>query len=449
MRPPPRARCPVASAALVLAFLAALPATPAARAQTAEGRVLLQDWPAGLRRASARVLRRYDALPDIDTLALGYRVAAAPAPDGGAGVPIVDLAVRWVPGGAGILDGRRVTFASMPKGLRLVAFVLEADVEQDGRRVAGFTVEVDSVRLAPRDVLALTPEARWTTLFDGLDGSDARRLVQEGFALTNLRLTRAAFAVFPAASGPRTSGATGTAPGDRRSDGAARRDDQPDDRPGDRPERATVVVFDTAVRVAWDLAWLFAHERRDEAVWTEDAGRTRKPRGSSGRASRENEEEDEDDDEDDSSLLPAALALGAGVGMMAVLGGTVGTYADADAPIGLAAGRVTPRGGVLLQASANASALGLDGGAEILTVRLLGFGGARRGPLQPLFGLGLRASDGYAACTDGPCGDEDVALDGVLTLGAALNLRRVVLLGGLDVLHGTPEFGAVFNFRAR
>lgn len=400
---------------LVLAALATLCVLPAAAQEPAavvNASAQVQDWPLSTidrRPVEARHWRGFDILPFIETLNLTLAVAEAD------GQPDVAARVAWRMGQEGVKRGRRVPAAELPEGVHLVAFVLRADVVQEGRRVAGLTLAVDSTRLAAGETLVLTPLADWSTLFDGVSAGEARGIVADGFALDNLQLVRAAFAVFPL----RTSSA------------ATHR------RMGDETiSHRSVYDTNVWVEVAWDLTWLMGPEYRDGYA----VSRPRAPRGETGTGrgrSSGSRDEDEEDDDESGELLPAALMVGAAVAGVAVFGGTAGYVAQANEPIGVAAGYVRRGGGVLLQASANGAALGLDEADESLSAQLIGFMG--RGALQPALGVGVRYHERAGA----------MQADPTVTPGAVLRAQRVSFLVGYEVFGGEPVFGLFYSWRLR
>ncbi len=388
---------PMRNALRLLVLL--LPMLPAAAqpARPVEGMVVRRGWPH--ERLDERRARRFGVLPAMDTLALGYRVAPAEA------APLLDLAFRWTPGTWGILDGARVPYRRLPEGVRLVGFVLTADVLQRGQRVAGFSFEVDSTRLSAGEVLRVTPAASWDRLFDGTSAAEARRIVAEGFTLHNLRLTRAAFAVYSR---------------DRR----ASRNWNP------QATHRTAVILDGTIDAAWRLAWLF-----------DDRGY--------GPLTRRADEDDEDaKDDDDHQLLPAALAGLAAVAAVAYEGGSAGVYGAQGAPIGVAAGRTGRTGGVLVQVGVNLGVLAARDEPERLQGRLLAYRTGWRSPVGPFVAVGAEVRERVACYQDAACVATDaLRVTPLLSGGLALRAGRLTLLGGLDLLRGRGEFGAVVRMR--
>jgi len=146
-------------------------------------------------------------------------------------------------------------------------------------------------------------------------------------------------------------------------------------------------------------------------------------------------DEDDDDEDDDTSLQGPALGAAAAVGLLAVAGGTVGLYGRGDTPIGLAAGYTQPGAGVQLHAAVNSAVLEDDPGQK-LTIKGIGFYDVFGSRLQPAAGLGVQID---------PSRSDDVVPSA--SLGLAGNFGRVVLFGGVDVVHATPEIGLTYNFR--
>jgi hypothetical protein len=154
-----------------------------------------------------------------------------------------------------------------------------------------------------------------------------------------------------------------------------------------------------------------------------------------GAGRRSGDSKSEDDDDDETSLRLPALAAAAAVGLVAYAGGTLGVYGRGDTPIGLAAGYTRAKGGVQLQAAVNGAVIENDAGQK-LTLKALGFYDVFSAPVQPAVGLGLQID---------PQREGDVVPSA--SVGLALNLERVVVLGGVDVVQGTPEVGITYNFR--
>ncbi len=385
-------------ACLALAALA-LPAGAQPVTTTAD----LYDWPLSVHDAPPPPdhWRPYDVLPFIRRLTLTLE-----ATDAGE-APRLAARLSWQMGSEGIKKGRRVPARQMPDGVALVAFVLRADVVQNGARVAGFTLAVDSTRLASGQMLDIAPAATWAVLFDGVDADAARRIVGEGFTIENLQLVRAAFGVY---------------------DGRQSRN-------GRAPRVRDGSVYDAYpdvwVDVAWNLAWLGV---RDGAY------ATAAPRPRHARGDRDSSSSDDDEKKDkNGELLPAAAMIGVALVGGAVLGGSAGIAVQTDEPLGFATGIVRARGGALLQASANGAALGLADGDESITAQIIGFGGGAGQKVQPALGLGVRAHEQRG----------DLQVDPALTLGAMFRLGKASLLAGYEVFGGRPAFGLIYSWKMR
>jgi hypothetical protein len=171
-----------------------------------------------------------------------------------------------------------------------------------------------------------------------------------------------------------------------------------------------------------------------------DRGSDRKGKKSGKSSGGGSESSGGSDDDDDEQLLPAALAGVAAVGVLAVMGGTIGYYGrGSDAPIGLSAGYVRPGSGILFQVAVNSAVFGRGNVPEQLFANVTYFQSVlRRFPLQPAVGLGVHAHE-----------DAD-RIDTALTVsfGAAVNAGPIILLGMYDVVSSGVEFGLAVNFRA-
>ena len=133
------------------------------------------------------------------------------------------------------------------------------------------------------------------------------------------------------------------------------------------------------------------------------------------------------------------MAGAAAVGLLAVAGGTVGYYGNAEMPLGLTSGLVRPKGGVLLQVAVNTAVLGADDEPEKLLGKVMGFYGVANLPIQPALGLGVMAEEN----------GDDLDLTPSLSLGAVGNFGRLILFGGYDFAADGVDFGFAFNFRGR
>jgi hypothetical protein len=172
---------------------------------------------------------------------------------------------------------------------------------------------------------------------------------------------------------------------------------------------------------------------------TASSGRTGRSgtSGSSDKGDEEKGSDKRDDDEDDDNLAPAALGAAAVVAGIAYVGGTVGVYGTAEAPIGLAAGVTKKRWGLQLQAAINPEVIEQEG-TQRLNAKVMGFydviGGS---PVQPALGAGVQFQ---------AIGDETTAHSS-FSIGAVVNTGRIVIFGGYDLPRNTPEFGFTYNFR--
>jgi hypothetical protein len=417
------------------------------------GTVTLTDWPDTLAAApdDAFETADYQLLPRIDALTLEYRYRGAS--DG------VDLSfvLNWAPGTEGRYQGQVLPYDQLPFDLRMVAVELLADVIVDGRDVADMMVAVDSMALpAHPSVYAFeVSDLSYDAVFLDTPADSAQQYVAEGFELRNLTVNRIAFASFG-------DGSVQADPDVARTEPA----------PRPRPPRS-VYVPRTSIFVGWRIGptpYYVGPGRPRRAVQPRDAavGRTtaetdrseaqpeRGTQPSEGEAAdgestrgdaagRPNQSERSgdsekrrkgDDDDDDDSLLPASAAAVAVVGAAAVIGGTIGVHGTGRTPLGLTAGWVQPSGGALVQTSINPAVLGADG-RQHLEAKLVGFYDVFGGPVQPALGIG------GVATAEG----SDTDVEPSVLLGLTGNFGRVVLVGGVDIVQGTPEVGLAINFR--
>lgn len=431
-----------------------------------EGVLHLTNWPTsslertGLsERRINQTLGRFDLLPYIDTLTVGYRYETA------GDEPVLSLAIEWKPGQYGILDGRRVAFERMPDSLLLTALTLEASVYADGKHITETVIRIDSMALAPSpDVTRFTlTDLRWDDLFVHTPHQAARRIFDEGFELRTLNIVSASFESYDA---DRDRSVAGTYRSERRT-----------------PSRRTAYDDHTVTGILIDLGWLFPPR-----VWHPDRNedREQRPRGNSmgrgsdsdeddargsarrggsdetvggrgseesgdasGRSSRSrdsgsskkgaDDRSDDSDDEDRQKLLPAALTAAAAVGILAYKGGTVGYFGNAKfAPYGLSAGMVRPKGGFLLQAGVNDAVFGSSDGPEHLVGKILIFRQILPVPIQPAMGAGVLVTH-----------DDTYTYEPSLSVGAIGTFGPIILQSVYDVVQGGMEFGIAFNFRSR
>jgi hypothetical protein len=129
--------------------------------------------------------------------------------------------------------------------------------------------------------------------------------------------------------------------------------------------------------------------------------------------------------------------VAAGVAALAYVGGSVGYYGTETEPLGLAAGFMSRRGGVLVQAGVNAQALGIGSGPEALSLRVMGILGTGI-PVEPLIGFGLRFHE---------IAGGDTVLDPIFPVGIAFRADPAIITLASDATTGTVEFGLIFRFR--
>jgi hypothetical protein len=420
------------------------------------GTVTLAAWPDTLAAAPDEAFETsdYQLLPRLDALTMEYRYAGTP--DG------IDLSfvLSWTPGAEGRYGKQVLPYDQLPPDIRMVSVELLADVIVEGRDVADMVVAVDSMAL-PSHPSVYAFEVRdlaYDAVFLDTPADSARQYVAEGFELRNLAVNRIAFASF----GERS----------RRAEPNVARDEPPRS-PRPQPPRS-VYVPRTTIFVGWRIGptpYYVGRDRtrrtvqpRGESVGRTTAetdrqdtssGRSAPPgdeaasegastdgeasgRSTQGGRSGDGEKRSRDRDDDEDSLLPASAAAVAVVGAAAIIGGTVGVHGTGRTPLGLTAGWVRPPGGALVQASINPAVLDADG-RQHLEAKLVGFYDVLGGPVQPAVGLGAMAT------AEG----DNTDIEPSIMLGLAGNLGRVVLLGGYDVVQGTPEFGLAINFKFR
>lgn len=438
------------AAALLLIVQPAVAQDPAA--DRPAGTVTLTDWPDTLAAApdTAFAESDYQLLPRLDALTVAYRYAGQP--------DAVDLSfvLSWAPGEEGLYEGQVRPYEALPSDIRMVAVELVADVIVDGRDVADMMVAVDSMALpAHPGVYAFeVGDLAYEALFLDTAADSARQYVAQGFTLRNLTVSRVAFASYA----------------ERPSRAAT---DVARDAPPPPPPPRSVYVPRSHIFIGWRIGPTPYYVgpgrvRRDASPRSDTVGRTaaetdrrdsspergeRAEASSSGRAdadapdeapsgraeqegrSTDRDERSEDDDDED-SLLPASAAAVAVVGAAAIIGGTVGVHGTGRTPLGLMAGWVQPQGGALVQASINTNVLEAEG-RQHLEAKLVGFYDAFGAPVQPALGLGAVATAEGDATTVEPS----------LSIGVAGNFGRVVIRGGIDVVHAIPEVGVAINFR--
>jgi hypothetical protein len=434
-----------------------------ARAQSGsediKGIVALHDWPEE-RGPNAKPIdySAFRLLPFIDTLTVGYRF------DRSRGRPMMEFALEWAPGDAGIVRGRRVDAKEIPGSVVIESIELAADVEVNGEPRATFYLPLDTLNLRPGPSVALVEvrDIAWDALFVDTDSASARQIFSSGFRLKNLRILRVVFTTDRA--GLRYS-----------------RADMPED------DWTTVVVPDVDVWVAWGgrtrwrppvtLLSPADRDRRDEIGRGDLLDRDRTADRGYDRADEQQDDEpdrasessddesgerktsrrkrkgdrggfslpgkkksDDDDDDEEDRLLPGALAGAAAIGALAAFGGTIGYYGSFDhAPIGLMAGRVEPRGGVLFHVAVNRQVFGKAAGPENLSIGVTGFVDVFRSRIQPAIGLGMRITEE---------GTETTRTLATIAPGIVANFDLAIVHVAYDVESNDVRFGFGINIRA-
>ncbi|MDX1547181.1 MAG: hypothetical protein R3247_09350 [Rhodothermales bacterium] len=432
------------AALLILTSVFTLSVAPPSRAQEGEGVAALLRWPAALYEEDGASYP-YDLLPALDSLALGYRY------DVHDGAPRLRLTLAWAPGPVGVLENERVAAEAMPGRLRLLAAEIQADVVAEGRTVARLHLVLDSLALAPLpDRHRFTLEGQpWEAIFEGVTGAEARALFAGGFTLDHLEILRIAFASYEDGEGgrpydPRRPTGVGVYPprigvwvdwiGPPRARAGKRGADRA------RPEREPRETVGRTPGTEPDRD----RTREGGGAETERSGdrsgdRAERDRGDRKRPSRPGKKRNDDEKDDDAELLPVALAGAAAVGALAIGGGTVGYFGNTEAPLGLAAGRVAPHAGLLLQVAVNDAVLGAPGD-ETFVGRATTFYDLLGSRIQPALGLGVFAREQESG---------DAEWMPSVSLGAVGNFGSVLVLGGYDVVAGGVDVGLAFNWRHR
>lgn len=373
-----------------------------------------------------------EVLPKVDFLRLEYEWSVV------GGRPRLAFDFSWVAGEGGVLDGRLVSAENMPDSVLLQSVDLSAEIRVHGHRVGNLRLSLDSLDLPqmPFSYAFETVTDGWADLFANMDSVATRRAFDEGFELTNLDVVRIGFASFD-------------------TDSVEEREVRVIHR---IPTRTTVFIPDPGIWIGWTISSdSYRPPPRTVRAPNRPRGQTgRQPTASRGSPSRGstratagdgksrgskapwdlggNKKDDDKDDESD-LLIPAIAAAAAVVGLVFV-GGTIGPAGWSDAPMGIAAGRITYRGGYLVHMAMNEAVL-TGGAQERVRIGLTGVARPAIGPLQPLAGLGVRIDDesGHTTSTLS------------LEVGLAIGFDRVFVLGGVDVLSGAGRGGLVFALR--
>lgn len=410
--------------------------------QAGQGRVVRPHFPDVLYETQgamdvpfARAAEQYGdlaLLPAVDSLVLDY------AWDGSGELPVIRFELSWYQGPWGVLDGRPVDRERLPDGVLLETIDLQAAVVSGGGAIGYLQLRLDAMALPPDSAgyAFETASVPWGELFADVDSAAARRAFTDGFTLERLDVLRGTFVA-----------------GDS-TDAAAR------DIPAVVvvPRRRTVFVPDPGIYVDW-VIMTEGHRPPVRTVRVPSrprggdsgrnpvtrevtrGGREKKPSTTTNRGGPldglfGDRNKDKDDDDDTKDLLVPAIAGAAAVVAMVFIGGSVGPAGWGDAPYGLAAGRITWRGGYLLHAAVDADVLsgGVD---ERLRFGISGIGRPIAGPVMPMAGLGVRVEDHSGATTSAMS----------VEAGLAAGFGRAFFLAGVDMVTGTPRAGLVFALR--
>lgn len=417
--------------------------------------VHLLNWPPALYENTTQddgALYPYDLLASLDRLTLGYAYAVEDD------LPTLDVSLTWTPGPHGVYNDQRVRYEDLPGEVVIAAVDLSAEVVVDGAVVAEMVVSLDSLVLgpSPKTFYLTERDIAWGSLFTNTSAEDARTYLVSGFELHNLEILRIAFAsyedeqvagyeppypadigVYPPRIGIWVGWLGGGRSGSKRGtttkprtprEGIGRTVPTTDDsgRTRDGTRRTPTTDGDTDNRRTDRTASSDREgevSNRDKAKEATRSGKTKKKK-----------DEEEDDDED---FLPGALVGVAAIGAVAYAGGTVGIFGNTDAPVGLTAGMVQGKGGVLLQGAINEAVLGEKGKPEQAIARIMSFYDAFNAPIRPALSLGVLLEEN---------GDE-IDLSPSVSLGAVGVFGPVLFFGGYDVTLGSVDFGMAFNFR--
>lgn len=406
-----------------------------------QGTATIEGWPRSLAELLDEMGR--DApylLPRIDSLALDYRYAVTDS------TSRWSFVLSWRPAERVLYEGEVLPWRNRPRDPRMTNVEFRADVRVNGEAVAEMIVGVDSMGLRPLpDRFAFNVTVRHDRVFLDTPPDEARRILSEGITLDPMIVERMGFA---AAGTERGGGASSD----------ARRQDEP-------PREPSIYTPRTQIHVGWRVAprpyyvgtdghdgGARAQRPRGEMIGRAAAGETRSDGGDRAEEGREDSEDagddtagrrgsddssadDDEEEEDEADLLVPALGAVVAVAAVGYFGGSVGLYGRGDTPIGLAAGRTTPKGGVQLQAAVNSAVLEDEPGQK-LTAKALGFYDVFGARVQPALGLGVQIN---------PQRDRDVQPS--VSTGLVGNFGRIALYGGVDVVQGTPEVGLTYNFR--
>lgn len=222
-------------------------ATEPARAQTpfGQGILLVTDWPDDEIKRNGG----FDILPYIDTLSIAYRYRQVESR------PDLSIVLEWTPGTHAIYHGKRLPLRDIDGYPAIVGLELSADVISGGRRVAEFSLSVDSmiVEASPDIIRIDLPDLVWQNIFVDTPGDVAREIFDAGFELRNATIISAGFALFE--SGRRlaeTEVAKGEGQGGNRPPHVGPR----------RPRNVSIYRHPGHVDIGLDLFWLIGTRHR-------------------------------------------------------------------------------------------------------------------------------------------------------------------------------------------
>lgn len=427
---------------LVVSLLGvAQPAPAQAPMDQMRGTASIEGWPRSLPELLDEMGENAPyLLPRIDSLALDYRYAVTDS------TSRWSFVLAWEPAERILYEGDIRPWREGPRDIRMTNVEFSADVRVDGEKVAEMIVGVDSMGLRPLpDRYVFNVSVPHDQVFVNTGPAQARQILSQGITLDPLIVERMGFS---AAGVERARGRTG------------------DVRPRDPEPRRDPSVYSprTNILIGWRIAprpyYIGTDGKRKtrdvrprrgtvgQATGGEEGGREEGERrgeetsdaesdgntgGTRGRGADSSDDDEDEDDETD--LLLPAIGAAVAVAALGYAGGTVGLYGTGETPIGLAAGRTSPRGGVQLQAGINSEVLEDETGQK-LTVKALGFYDVFGAPLQPAVGLGVQADTRR---------NRDIRP--AVSLGLVGNFDRVVIFGAYDVVRETPEVGISYNFR--
>jgi hypothetical protein len=388
-----------------------------------EGVLRLVNWPASeddLTQIFARDPKAWaqvDVLPFLDTLLIGYRYWVR-----GDSV-YASFSLAWHPSLWGLYKGRRVLRAQLPEEVRLERLDVRLGFSVMGRQVATWPVRFDSLELGPwPDVFTSATQAfPVEEVLEAIEPDSLQRWLQAGLCLDTLMLESLSFS---ANEEGKTSWTT------------VRAYPRPPFIEVWEPDVVVVVTEEAGKNGASVLQGRPRSTGRRAAVRKERPGREAgSQRGD--RLPRKGEEDEEDQKE--ATLLPAALAGIAAVGLVAIVGGGIGYAGNLkQAPIGFSSGVVRSGWGMLLAVSCNAALLKRSRTEpEVLSLRFMGFGGARTHRWQLGGALGVRWEERNGRYATYP----------ILAPVLVWRADPLLLIGGFDAIGGGVELSLVLNLQ--